>query len=117
MIETTVAGQAATTDPARAEFTAALRALADFLDANPSLPLPHRVNITVHPQGTDEEERDAVDLVARILDVQPETSRSGHYRVERDFGGGRVAYGAVAIPAATMAQHAALMSYRCAVSP
>lgn len=103
-----------TTD--RAEFTAALRELADFIDAHPDLPLPHFANIVVHPAGTDEEERAEVDRIAGIIDRQPLTSPTGHYRVERDFGG-RVAYTAVAIPAATMAQHAALMSYDSAVTP
>lgn len=116
MTETTAADQAAHTDPRRAEFTAALRALANFLDANPSLPLPYGTEVSPFLNGTDEEDRAEVDRIAGILDVQPEQTITGHYRVKRRFGAG-VAYEATAIPEQEMQDWQALTSYRGAVSP
>lgn len=102
----------------RAEFTAALRELADFIDAHPDLPVPGMplgANIRPYLNGTDQEDRDEVDRIAGILGVEPEARRE-HYRVERVFGG-RVMYSAVAIPAVVMDHHNALMSYAKAVTP
>jgi hypothetical protein len=109
-----------TTATERAQFTAALRELADFIDANPDLPLPptysRSARVSPHLDGTDEEERAEVDRIAGILGVSPQESGSGHYEAEREFGG-RVWYRAVAISAARMAQHNALTSYSGAVTP
>jgi hypothetical protein len=50
-----------TTDPkARAVTTAGLRALAEFLDAHPELPVPQFsmcAGLTVYPSGTEEDKR------------------------------------------------------------
>jgi hypothetical protein len=115
MTETTTAERTAT-DQTRAEFTAALRELADFIDAHPDLPLPYSAKLQVHLDGTDEQDRADVDRIAGILDVQPQSSPRGHYRAERDFGC-RVEYAAAAIPAQVMRRHAALMSYDSVVTP
>lgn len=116
MTETTAAARPASTDPKRAEFTAGLRALADFIDTHPEMPLPRGADARVFLNGTDDEDRAEVDRVAGILGVQPERTLHGHYRAERDFGG-RVTCAAIAVPAQRMAQHIALMSYDSAVTP
>ena len=93
-----------TTDPkARAEVTAGLRALADYLDAHPGLPVPQFsicAGLTVYPGGSEEDKRAEVDRVAGVLQVA--TSDFGLYRAERRFGG-PVAYRVVAVPEAQTA--------------
>jgi hypothetical protein len=84
----------------RAEAIAGLRALADFIEANPELPVrpwgsPARVHFLDH-EGTDGEKRAAVDRAARILGVEAEDMGQGQYVARREFGGG-VDYQAVAI--------------------
>lgn len=116
MTETRAVEQATTTDPKRAEFTTGLRALADFLDTHPDLPLPRGTEVSPFLNGTDEEDRAEVDRIARILGEQPRTTLGGHYRVTRRFVGG-VAYDATAIPEQQMQDWEALTSYRGAVSP
>lgn len=102
-------------DPDRAEFTAALRELADFIDAHPDLPLPRGVEVSPYLNGTDEEDRAEVDRIGGILSTQPRQSSTGQYRVRRTFGG-RATYEAVAIPERQMQDWAALMSYGDAVT-
>jgi hypothetical protein len=88
-----------TTDPkARAAFTAGLRALAEFLDAHPGLPVPQFsicAGLTVYPAGTDADKRAEVDRIADVLQVSTEDFRV--YQAERRFGG-PVAYRVVAVP-------------------
>lgn len=105
-----------TTDQTRAEFTAALRELADFIDTHPDLPLPRGAEVSPFLNGTDEEDRAEIDRVAGILGAQPEQTITGHYRVRRRFGAG-VAYDATAIPEQQMQDWQALTSYRGAVTP
>ena len=54
-----------TTDPkARAAITAGLRALADYLDAHPGLPVPQFrmcAGLTVYPGGSEEDNRAEVE--------------------------------------------------------
>jgi hypothetical protein len=103
----------------RAAFTAALRELADFIDAHPDLPLPTPgLGAEMHPylSGTDEEQHAEVDRIAAILDVSAILNGGTHYEAERLFGDW-VSYRVVAIPSARMAQHNALMSYHDAVIP
>src|SRR5260370_7488490 len=62
-----------TTDPkARAAVTAGLRALAEFLDAHPGLPVPQFsvcAGLTVYPGGSDADKRTEVDRIAGVLQV------------------------------------------------
>jgi hypothetical protein len=54
----------------RTDFTAGLRALADYLDANPGVPVPEfSAAILIHIYGTDDEQRIEVDRVAELLGV------------------------------------------------
>ena len=102
----------------RAEFVAGLHALADYLAANPGIPIPYgRHYLQVHAAGSDEQQRAQADLVSRMLGqpVNDRTSNGGHYEVTRSFG--PVSYEFTAIPAARMAEHHALMSYRDSVAP
>jgi len=83
---------------ARAAVTAGLRALAEFLDAHPGLPVPRYsifAGLTVYPAGSQEDKRAEVDRIAYVLQVN--TEEFGVYQAERRFGG-PVAYRAVAVP-------------------
>jgi len=83
---------------ARAAVTAGLRALAEFLDAHPTLPVPRfsiSAGLTVYPVGSQEDKRAEVDRIADVLQVN--TEEFGIYQAERRFGG-TVAYRAVAVP-------------------
>jgi hypothetical protein len=83
---------------ARAAVTAGLRALAEFLDAHPGLPVPRfsiSAGLTVYPAGSQEHKRAEVDRIADVLQVTAE--EFGVYQAERRFGG-PVAYRAVAVP-------------------
>lgn len=91
----------------RAEFIAGLRRLADFLAANPKVPVPSYAEINVHASGSDEEQRATVDRIAALID-RPATD-GVHYATARDFG--PVTYRAVAIPEQYMAEWHDLMSY------
>jgi hypothetical protein len=78
-----------------------LRALADYLEAHPDLPVP-TMDGRVIPQGTDVEDRAEVDRIAAILGTPITVNPAGtHYETGRDFGGG-VRYSAVAITSAEM---------------
>lgn len=100
----------------RAALTAGLRALADFLDTHPEIPVcPHGAEIIFFPGGDDATARAEIDRIAAALDVTPTGSRGGHYTAARAFG--PIAYRAVAIPAAEMAAHEAVSSYAGAVIP
>ena len=63
-----------TTEPkARAAITAGLRALADYLDAHPGLPVPQFsmcAGLTVYPGGSEEDKRAEVDRIAEVLQVR-----------------------------------------------
>jgi hypothetical protein len=83
---------------ARAAVTAGLRALAEFLDAHPTLPVPQfsiSAGLTVYLVGSQEDKRAEVDRIADVLQVN--TEEFGVYQAERRFGG-PVAYRAVAVP-------------------
>jgi hypothetical protein len=96
----------------RADFIAGLRALADYLNANPTVPVPEfSTDVLVHARGTDTEQCAEVDRVAGLLgaSVEDRTARGGHYTAARSFG--PVEYRCVAIPAAVMAVHEARQAY------
>jgi hypothetical protein len=109
-----------TADPARhrAEFITGLRALADYLQDSPAVPVPpYGHDVRVCTFGTDPACRAEVDRVAALIgaDIADDTGRGGHYLAARAFG--PVRYQIVHIPDAVMAAHHALMSYRDAVVP
>lgn len=101
----------------RAELVDGLRSLADYLAANPSVPVPYGWRVAVYAQGTDSEQFSQVDLVAEIVG-EPAVDRraaTGHHHVQRSFG--PVSYEFVAIADWRMAQHRAGMSYADSVVP
>ncbi len=96
--------QTATTDPAaRAAFVAGFRALAEFLDAHPGLPVPRYSlsdGLTVYADGSDADKRAEVDRVALILGAASAGRR--YYQAARQFRG-PVTYRIVAVPDADLA--------------
>jgi hypothetical protein len=107
------------TDPGtRQAFITGLRQLADYLEANPVLPVPpFSTDINVQADSTETGGRTQVDVIAEQLGVpvQDETAEVGHYSAERDFG--PVTYCAISISDARMALHRALHSYFGHVTP
>ena len=102
----------------RAKLIAGLRSLADYLAANPSVPIPsYGWRFAVYAEGTDSEQFSQVDLVAEIMGERPVDRRAdtGHHQVRRSFG--PVSYEFVAIADWRMAQHTAGMSYADSVTP
>ena len=74
-----------------------LRALADFLESRPDLPVPRHayLPLNVFAGGTEADRRAQVDHVAALLRTTGE-SHGDHYLAEKAFG--NVAYRYVAIP-------------------
>jgi hypothetical protein len=104
--------------PERAELIVGLHSLANYLAANPSVPVPpHGWRVTVDAEGTDSEQFSQVDLVAEIMGERPVDRRAvtGHHHVERSFG--PVTYEFSAIAGWRMAQHRDRMSYADSVVP
>lgn len=106
-----------TTDPAAREaFIAGLRDLADFLAANPAVPVSEQgADITVQPYGTDAESVREINAFAAAAGVDVLDERdsagyfSGQYSATRKFG--PVVYRAFTYTAAVMAKSDALRSY------
>jgi hypothetical protein len=98
---------------ARSQTVAGLRALADFLETNPAVPVhEYGYDYMVFARAnTDSAERAEIDRIAAALGeaVTDETGRGGHYRVSKTFG--RITYTAVHVPARCKAAHDALMTY------
>lgn len=104
-----------TNDNHRTTLIAGLRALADFLDANPAVPVPRSVNVLHFPHGaTDVEICAEVDHIAELLGA-PVNQEFGHYGASVHFG--PVEYKAVAILAARRAQYEADRSYEGCIQP
>lgn len=104
--------------PDRAELVAGLRSLADYLAADPSVPVPpYGWRVAVYAEGTDSEQFAQVDLVAEITAEQPADRRAatGHHSVQRSFG--PVSYEFTAISERRMTQYRAGMSYAASVVP
>jgi len=100
------------TDQHRRALITGLRDLADFLEANPAIPLPHGpVRVTYVPErGADADMCAEIDRIAALLKA-PIDSRflaRGHYVTGRNFG--PVRYEAVAIFTETPARPEALGS-------
>ncbi|WP_432928174.1 hypothetical protein ACQPZZ_01405 [Microbispora sp. CA-135349] len=101
-----------TNDDHRSALIAGLRALADFLDANPAVPVPYSVNVLHFPHRAPDAEMCAeVDHIAELLgtSIDPREREAGHYAASICFG--PVEYRAVAILAARRAQYEAERSY------
>jgi hypothetical protein len=98
----------------RATLVAGLRALADFIEANPALPVPSYMSAGISipaPGVNDEEKRAFVDTAAAALGATADyVVPSGHYVAARAFGPAEIQ--AFMIPAAAHARHDALDSYR-----
>jgi hypothetical protein len=85
---------------ARTEFIAGFRALAEFLEAHPGLPVPRfsfNDGLTIYLSGDGVGERAEVDRVAGVLETTPDPDSSGLYQAARRFGG-PVTYRIVAVP-------------------
>jgi hypothetical protein len=108
-----------TTDPAvRQAFITGLRALADYLDRYPAVPVPrYGTEIYLSAASTDDGGCAQVDLFARQLGITPPTaiSYSGHYEAARQFG--PVGYRMIAISEAAMARSRAADTYYGCVTP
>lgn len=104
---------------ARSQAIAGLRALADFLENNPGVPVrEYGGDYTVFPRADDDvAERAEIDRIASALGetVTDETGRGGHYSVSKTFG--RITYNAIHVPTERQAAHDALMSYAPAFHP
>jgi hypothetical protein len=103
----------------RTQTIAGLRALADFLEDNPNVPVrEYGGEYTVFARAEeDTAERTEIDRIAAALDetVTDDTERGGHYSVCKTFG--RITYSAVHVPSERQAAHEALMSYAPAFHP
>jgi hypothetical protein len=82
----------------RQELITGLRAIADFLESNPAVPVPTYTDLLVFPPfDSDAEQRQEIDMIASLIDSGTETSPyHRHYVTSRQFG--PVKYRAVAIP-------------------
>jgi len=103
----------------RAELIADLRRLADWLEANPEVPVgpyPY-VELAHYPDREGDGASFAeVDRIAALIGVEVEVSgREGHRSARKVLG--RASYRAVAVPDRAMAEHEALQSYRGLVEP
>lgn len=107
-------------DADRAEFTAALRQLADYLDEHPDLPVPQYDHAYIAPTpagGCDAERRADVDRIAAVLDVTPADLADGSHHEAAVTFGGRIRYRVTAITDARMDGHRAEATYYGAVQP
>jgi hypothetical protein len=81
----------------RARLAAGLRALAEFIEANPDVPVPWGTDVLVFPpKGSNAEMRAEIDSIASRIGAQGHWTGGGHYTASRWFGS--VEYRAVAIP-------------------
>ena len=108
-----------TTDPGiRQAFITGLRALADYLDRHPAVPVPrYGTEVYLSAASTDDGGCAQVAQFARQLGITPPTaiSYSGHYEAARSFG--PVSYRMIAISDAAMARCLATDSYYGCVTP
>ncbi|MGI5206476.1 hypothetical protein ACQEU6_33500 [Spirillospora sp. CA-108201] len=97
---------------ARHQTIAGLRALADFLEANPAVPVKeYGGDYSVYTRtGDDASAVAVVDQVAALLNTEVTDDRpGGHYIASKTFG--RITYQIVHIPARQMDEHHAQNSY------
>jgi hypothetical protein len=88
--------------PARTDMVAGLRALADFLEANPAVPIPrYGYAFGVSTSGSDEQKRSQVKFASLAIGEEvTDDTQQGHYWTQRRFGS--VSYRIVAISGAAM---------------
>lgn len=80
----------------RTRLIAGLLDLAIFLESDPDIPAPSYADVLVFPpNGTDDEQRAEIDLIAARIGTQARESTSGHYTASASFG--PVEYRAVTI--------------------
>lgn len=98
---------------ARHQVITGLRALADFLEANPAVPVPeYGETFDVFPRECDDDCSSAlVDHVAALLGVPVDDKRptGAHLTASRSFG--RMTYRIIHIPQRRRDEHEAHMSY------
>ncbi|MEU8306884.1 hypothetical protein AB0C84_25340 [Actinomadura sp. NPDC048955] len=99
---------------ARHQTIAGLRALADFLEANPAVPV-NEYGREYNVYARDEDAAAAVamvDKVAALLgaEVIDKRANGGHYSAEKTFG--RITYGIVHVPKRRQDEYEAYTSYR-----
>jgi hypothetical protein len=81
----------------RAEIIGGFRALADYLESSPEVPVPsYSVVYIFPPDGNWQEMRGEIRAIAARLGVIARETAGGHYTAVRMFG--PVEYRAVAIP-------------------
>jgi hypothetical protein len=104
---------------ARSDITSGLRQLADYLDANPAIPVaPYGWDLMVGTHTSDDRagvaeiDRVAADLGVAVYD---DTANGGHYNVTRSFG--PISYTAFHISARSKAAYRAYMTYADCVLP
>ena len=104
-------------DETRNAFITGLRQLADYLDANPDIPVPGWADIAVHADYLEDGGREQVNQIADALGTGIDPySCDTHYRTaRRNFG--HINYYAVAISGDEMARYEALHSYDGCVTP
>ncbi|WP_329095535.1 hypothetical protein OG979_12900 [Actinomadura citrea] len=99
---------------ARHQTIAGLRALADFLEANPAVPVnEYGREYNVYTRAEDEAAAVAVvDQIAALLgaEVTDDRPNGGHYSAEKTFG--RITYGIVHVPQRRHDEYDAYTSYR-----
>lgn len=104
-------------DQERAEFIAGLRALAEFLESHPAVPVPrYGTSVLVSAQWADDA-RGFVDEFAALVgaEVDDRWESDGHYDAAAVFG--PVEYKAYAVSKRAMDAYDALSSYRDCVQP
>lgn len=70
--------------------------MANFLVDHPDVPAPRWADVLVFPlDGSDEDKRAEIDVIASRIGAGPRETISGHYSASRSFG--LVEYRAVAI--------------------
>ena len=84
-------------DDERDRLIGGLRALAQFLQDHPDIPAPRWTDVLVFPpDGSDEQQRAEIDVIASRIGTETRESARGHYSCSISFG--PVKYRAVAIP-------------------
>jgi hypothetical protein len=104
------------TDPERRKaFTAGLRQLADFIDANPRVPVPG-TETEIVITASDAEEGGIAEILALSIELATSfAEHDGFYRTARKFG--PVTYKGVCQTRAALAQFRAYNSYYGSVTP
>jgi hypothetical protein len=105
-----------TTDPRhRKEYIDGLRQLADYLDANPGVPVPG-YGTTIMLVASDAENGGIAEIVALSIELAaPFAETDGVYRTQRQFG--PITYKGFANSAASLADYSIQTSYYGCVTP